>query len=105
MSIVIARAKETPYINKTGALIKGCKTVSLLVKRSLTIQEEEYLKRVSVPGLDATLCRCRDCLNVSDDGIWWFDAKLRDRIIKRETAFEVLNRNDQSGELCRDLQG
>jgi len=41
----------------------------------------------SIPGLDASLCRCQVCRAAANDGIWWFDPLLRERIRKKEYAY------------------
>lgn len=47
------------------------------------------LRRHIVPGLDADLCRCPSCTAKAggQDGVWWFNADLRERIIKRKIPY------------------
>lgn len=40
-----------------------------------------------VPGLDATLCRCDDCTERAEGGIWWFNSWMRERVIKRKSGY------------------
>ena len=40
-----------------------------------------------IPGLDASLCRCDDCMARADGGIWWFSSWMRERVIKRRSAY------------------
>lgn len=32
------------------------------------------------PGLDATLCKCSQCIKRAKDGIWWVDTYMRESI-------------------------
>jgi hypothetical protein len=45
------------------------------------------LSATSIPGLDASLCRCEQCAARSESGIWWFDSQMRRRVRKREVAY------------------
>jgi hypothetical protein len=36
-----------------------------------------------IPGLDASLCRCSQCLTRSTRGVWWVDQPMRDRLTMR----------------------
>lgn len=52
-----------------------------------------------IPGLDADLCRCDACTDRAEGGIWWFNAAMRDAVLKRKTAFRF---KLDGGELARD---
>jgi hypothetical protein len=41
----------------------------------------------SIPGLDATLCRCEGCTKRAIAGVWWFDSWMRRRVMKRQIAY------------------
>ena len=38
-------------------------------------------------GLDASLCRCDDCMARAYGGIWWFNSWMREQVIKRRHAY------------------
>lgn len=51
-----------------------------------------------IPGLDASLCRCNACTARTDDGAWWFDSWMRQRVLKRQTEYQF----QVVGDLVRD---
>jgi hypothetical protein len=55
----------------------------------------------SIPGLDATLCRCDACKVRAGGGIWWFDSWMRLRVLKRQVAY---NFTVSSGDGLRDME-
>jgi hypothetical protein len=55
----------------------------------------------SIPGLDADMCRCPECLTRAVAGIWWTNEWMRERIRLRKTAFRF---NLTSGEAVRDSE-
>lgn len=89
---------ELPILDAKGKLRKDvCKIAALNFRSLLSEAEAIALKRYTIPGLDAALCRCQDC-----QGVFWFSPMVRDRIIKRKYAYEGLNRGAAVGELERD---
>ena len=55
----------------------------------------------SIPGLDATLCRCKDCQGRAGGGVWWFDSWMRLRVLKRQIAYSF---TINSGDGLRDME-
>jgi hypothetical protein len=66
---------EFPLFTESGSITKKHQPCSSIL--------DGILAPGSIPGLDASLCKCPTCTNRAADGIWWFDAGLRERIIKR----------------------
>ena len=94
---------ELPLYDASGKVAqKGCTIATLNFSPSLTEQEKAEVRRSLIPGLDAALCRCDGCKKQAEKGIWWFSPSIRERVIKRVTAFEALNRGRANGELERD---
>ena len=84
---------ELPLINESGQRVdkhKPCDVaIASLEWLTLTPEQRLEVKRYILPGLDADLCRCPSCTGRKDaqDGIWWFNADMRDRIRKRKIPY------------------
>jgi hypothetical protein len=84
---------ELPIVNEGGKVTEGYHPCGLvldsLVWPSLPPERQAELRQYIVPGLDADLCRCPRCTarDGATDGIWWFNADLRDRIIRRKIPY------------------
>ncbi len=55
----------------------------------------------SIPGLDSTLCKCEVCRSRAVGGVWWFDSWMRQRVLKRQVAY---NFTVASGDSLRDAE-
>lgn len=54
-----------------------------------------------IPGLDAELCRCWGCRRRATGGVWWADGAMRERVLKRRTAYQF---KAVLGDGLRDLE-
>jgi hypothetical protein len=95
---------ELPLFDIHGTPAKGdrCEVAALNFAPRLSTAESQRLKSYLIPGLDATLCRCPDCGDRASRGIWWYSPLVRDRVLRRITAFEALNRQPGAGDQARD---
>lgn len=92
---------ELPVIDAMGKpRADGCKTALLNFKPSLSGAESALMRRLLIPGLDATLCRCEGCSS-KDAGVWWFSQQMRDRILSRKT---IMRNASADGEALRDSE-
>lgn len=92
----VARASDKPIqlelqmITLSGALTHKHNPCALMVDAiapSLADAVKDGLRRYTIPGLDASMCRCPQCLTRAQRGIWWIDELTRDRVVKRRIPF------------------
>lgn len=79
-----------PLITLSGTLTRKYEPCGLMVDAiapSLTDAVSDGLRRYTIPGLDASLCRCPQCLTRAQRGIWWIDELTRERVVKRRIPY------------------
>jgi len=77
---------ELPLIDLNGTPTQKHKPCNLMVGATsspLTDEAEANLRRYTIPGLDASLCRCPPCRARSHQGIWWIDEFTRARVLQK----------------------
>jgi hypothetical protein len=84
---------ELPIVDTIGNVTRNHGPCDLVIDSlgwaTLPPERRAELRRHIVPGLDADLCRCPSCTakDGGQDGVWWFNADLRERIIKRKIPY------------------
>lgn len=73
---------DIPYINSVGRRTKPQCTAPMV--------------KPPIPGLDATLCRCEDCIAKDKGGVWQRDQRMTERL--------TIYKNKQSPEDQRDTE-
>ena len=77
---------ELPLIDLNGTLTHKHKPCNLIVgatSSAPTDKTEDNLRRYTIPGLVASLCRCPQCLTRAQRGIWWIDEFTRARVLQK----------------------
>jgi len=77
---------ELSLIDLNGTLTHKHEPCNLMVgaiSSPLTDKTEADLRRYTIPGLDASLCRCPQCRARSQQGIWWIDGFTRARVLQK----------------------
>lgn len=86
------RQLELPLFTIGGKLTQAYKPCGLMTGRASTLTEavQDGLRRLTIPGLDASLCRCPQCISRAPGGIWWIDEHTRDNVLKKRIPYKFI---------------
>ena len=83
---------ELPLFTIGGKLTQAYKPCGLMASMgsisTLTEAIQDGLRRLTIPGLDASLCRCPQCISRAQGGIWWIDEQTRDNVLKKRIPYK-----------------
>jgi hypothetical protein len=47
----------------------------------------DTLAEGGIPGLDANLCRCRECRSKASGGVYWVNRQMIERLLKKRWSY------------------